>query len=244
MAPRLLAGAVAVLLGVAAGGVFDLSGAGTRLAAGSISYQPYEHRLPSWLGHPVVTPSAPAGPSSMAAALPAPPRAAPSATPAPVAAPPRATAPALTASLPASARVADAMSRLSYPWRQLGYTILFEGAQAGVLGTTDPGRHVITIYVRPDESAAAIAHVVAHEIGHAIDRSFNDSRRRQVWLQLRGINSTTQWFTCSLCDDFAAPAGDFAETFAYWQLNDYSRSEVAPPPSPATMQQLSTLFYP
>jgi len=144
----------------------------------------------------------------------------------------------------AADRVSEALARISYPWRQLGYRIVFMGPEAGMWGrTSQRSLSTIEIYVRPDESVDMLAHVVAHEIGHAVDLVYGTDQRRSLWLELRGI-SPRPWFTCSMCQDFSTPAGDFAEIFAYWQLGDLSRSELAPPPTPAQLAQLATLFAP
>ena len=142
------------------------------------------------------------------------------------------------------ARINAAMALVSYPWQQLGYRILFEGAQPGMQGRTSPRRlGTIEIYVRPGVSADDLAHVIAHEIGHAVDLVYGNDQRRSVWLQLRGA-APQPWFPCNMCDDFSTPAGDFAETFAYWQLHDYSRSRLASLPTPAQLSQLAQLFGP
>jgi hypothetical protein len=168
--------------------------------------------------------SAPASVAS-ASAVPSPPAAAP--------APP-----------PPRSQADDVLSRIHYPWQQLGYTISFEGPRAGLLGGTIPSTHQIIAFVRPGEPTDLITHVIAHEIGHAIDKTYNTPARRQQWLQLRGVSPNQPWFTCSGCLDFATPAGDFAETFAAWQLGVQSRSTLAPPPDAATMVALSRLFSP
>jgi len=141
-------------------------------------------------------------------------------------------------------KIAAAMARITYPWQQTGYRIVFSGPQPGMQGRTSPrSMGFIEIYVRPDETVDNLAHVIAHEIGHAVDLTYGNDQRRSVWLQLRGI-TPRPWFTCSMCDDFSVPAGDFAETFAYWQVGDYSRSRLAPPPTPAQLAQLVPLFGP
>jgi hypothetical protein len=118
------------------------------------------------------------------------------------------------------------------------------GPQPGIWGrTSQPSLSTIEIYVRPDESVDMLAHVIAHEIGHAVDLVYGSDQRRSVWFDLRNI-SPRPWFTCSMCQDFSTPAGDFAETFAYWQLGGFSRSMLAPAPSPAQLSQLSPLFSP
>lgn len=197
----------------------------------------------AWLSLPdkgVVTPVAPAPVTT----VPNPPTSA-DAPPRPVDRPSRAdsaTAPA-DPGTPQS-RVSEALGRISYPWQQLGYRIVFLGPQPDMWGRTSPrSLATIEIYVRPDESVDMLAHVIAHEIGHAVDLVYGNDQRRSVWLQLRGIGPRP-WFTCSMCQDFATPAGDFAETFAFWQVHDFSRSQLAPAPTPAQLDQLDALFLP
>src|SRR5438309_2307783 len=140
----------------------------------------------------------------------------------------RQVAPHMEGSALSSHLVSEALARISYPWRQLGYRIVFMGPEPGMWGrTSQRSLSTIEIYVRPDESVDMLAHVVAHEIGHAVDLVYGTDQRRSLWLELRGI-SPRPWFTCSMCQDFSTPAGDFAEIFAYWQLGDFSRSELAP----------------
>ncbi|MBV8386418.1 MAG: hypothetical protein JO155_06465 [Acidimicrobiia bacterium] len=237
--------AARALAGVAVLGVF-----GGGLSAGALIHPEREHAalVASSFGEPglasfdsggappVVTPVAepPAPPSAAppAASAGVPPAAAPSrpvhVTQAPVSTP--------------TERIAAAMARISYPWQQLGYRIVFEGPVPGMAGRTSPrSMGTIEIYVRPDETVDMLAHVIAHEIGHAVDLTYGNDQRRSVWLQLRGV-SPRPWFTCSMCEDFSTPAGDFAETFAYWQLHDFSRSLLAPPPTVDQLAQLSPLF--
>jgi hypothetical protein len=201
-------------------------------------------RAAAWLAlpsdHGVVTPVLTAPPTTGAGA------AAPTTTPPPPAGhrsdPVATTTPA---DPPAVAdRVSAALGRISYPWQQLGYRIVFLGPQPGLWGrTSQRSLSTIEIYVRPDESVDMLAHVIAHEIGHAVDLVYGNDQRRSLWLELRGI-SPRPWFTCSMCQDFTTPAGDFAEVFAYWQLGDFSRSQLAPPPTPAQLSQLLPLFSP
>jgi len=153
-------------------------------------------------------------------------------------------APAPDANASPEERGAAALARISYPWQQTGYTISFYGPRPGLYGRTGNGIRRIEIFVRPDESADLLAHVVAHEIGHAVDLTFNNAARRSQWLAIRGLDPSASWFTCSGCHDFDTPAGDFAETFAYWQTGPaIFRSVMAPPPSPAMLDQLRPLFF-
>jgi hypothetical protein len=135
-----------------------------------------------------------------------------------------------------------ALARMSYPWAKVGYTINFLGAMPGKYGRTVPSGHRIDIYVRPDESFELLRHVVAHELGHAIDMSYNDPSRHRRWQELRGIDPSTPWVVWNQMD-FATPAGDFAETFAAWQVGDANRSRMAPAPDGPTMAALVPLFF-
>jgi hypothetical protein len=136
-----------------------------------------------------------------------------------------------------------ALARMSYPWAQVGFRINFSGAMPGYYGKTLRSAREIDIYVRPGESFEFLRHVVAHELGHAIDIAYNDPARHRRWQELRGIDTSTPWVVWNQMD-FATPAGDFAETFAAWQVGDASRSRMAPAPDAATMLALAPLFFP
>jgi hypothetical protein len=234
-----LLGVVVVALfvaGLAAGGLAHSSRSGSTLTVANA-------RSAAFLGPPatgpIVTPVLAEPTTTVSTAPPADP-----APPRPADRPSRSavSVPAPTATV--ESKEAAALARVSYPWQQLGYRIVFLGPQAGVWGRTSPrSMGFIDIYVRPDESVDMLAHVIAHEIGHAVDLTYGNDQRRQVWEELRGV-SPRPWFTCSMCEDFSTPAGDFAETFAYWQLHDFSRSELAPAPTAAQLAQLTPLFQP
>ncbi len=139
---------------------------------------------------------------------------------------------------------AAALSQISYPWQQLGYQIVFLGPRPDLMGQTIFDEHRIEIYLRSGESQLMVAHVIAHEIGHAVDVAYNTSERRQQWLNLRGASTSQPWFGCETCDDFSSPAGDYAETFSFWQVGPSADfSHLAPPPSPDQLRQLIPLFY-
>jgi hypothetical protein len=234
----LLRAVIALLFvgGIAVGGRVQL-GTTTTPAPASV-------HTSAWLALPdgggVVTPVTAAPASTVPPSRPSP------TAPAPVAERPAAAAANTTSTDPPNPadRVTQALARIAYPWQRLGYRIVFMGPQPGIWGRTSPrSLATIEVYVRPDESVDMLAHVLAHEIGHAVDLVYNNDQRRSVWLQVRGI-SPRPWFTCSMCQDFSTPAGDFAETFSFWQLHDFSRSQLAPAPSPAELNQLSALFAP
>jgi hypothetical protein len=123
-------------------------------------------------------------------------------------------------------------------------SVVFAGPRAGyraVSTATNAGDQVI-IYVRPTDTPQLVAVNIAHELGHLIDyRLLNDGERSE-WLQIRNRPGAT-WWTCDYCQDYATGSGDFAETFAAWQVGaiDY-RSRVAPLPSAVEMQQLARFF--
>jgi hypothetical protein len=138
-----------------------------------------------------------------------------------------------------------ALRRLSYPYQQLGYTIEFLPGMPGYFGRGFHEQHRIEIYVRNSQSDADLAHVVAHEIGHAVDWMYHTPARDRQWLLLRGVDPATEWAPCPFCPDFGAPSGDFAESFALWQLGQTSfAGTLAPRPTAAQLQELSKLFHP
>ena len=139
----------------------------------------------------------------------------------------------------------EALSLITYPWQErLPVSIVFAGPRAGyraISTATETGDQLV-IYVRPTDTPRLVAVNIAHELGHIIDyRHLNDADR-QEWLRIRN-RPGTRWWTCDYCADYSTGSGDFAETFAAWQIGaiDY-RSQVAPLPSPDEMQQLARFF--
>ena len=84
-------------------------------------------------------------------------------------------------------------------------------------GATLPAERRIEIYVRGDQSAADVAYVVAHEIGHALDVTYLTGAERRQFAAARGYD-VRKWWTCSGCDDRSTGAGDFAEVWADSQV--------------------------
>ncbi len=117
------------------------------------------------------------------------------------------------------ARGAAALAKVSYDWidRLPGWTITFGAGRSGVFGYTYVDEQRIEIFVRDDMSEGLLAHVVAHELGHAVDLSLNGGDDRDAWASARGIGGV-QWWPGSGVTDFATGAGDFAEAFAVWQV--------------------------
>ncbi len=140
-------------------------------------------------------------------------------------------------------RGAEALARISYPWqdRLPGWEITFHPAEDGAYGYTLTREHRIDIYVRSDQSDDLLAHVVAHEIGHAVDVMLNDGEDRRRWQRMRGIEDEP-WWPDNRAPDFATGAGDFAESFAAWQVGSGAfRSTLGTPPSSEAKALLAEL---
>lgn len=142
-------------------------------------------------------------------------------------------------------RGAAALAALGYDLDALGWTISFSPGRPGLLGVAHSGQRHIEIFVRPDESESLLRSVIGHEIGHAVDLTYGDDDRRARWRHLRRIPADRVWFGCSLCEDNATPAGDFAEVFSMWLAGpEHFRSALAGRPSAAELVELSALFQP
>ncbi|MGB5755696.1 MAG: hypothetical protein WBM50_02175, partial [Acidimicrobiales bacterium] len=136
-----------------------------------------------------------------------------------------------------------ALATISYPWRELlpGWTIAFLPERDGLYGLTLVPEQRIEIYVRRTQSTVLLAHVIAHELGHAVDVTLNDGQDRRRWEASRGIESDP-WWPGNGATDFSTGAGDFAESFAAWQIGGESfRSKLADPPSPDQINLLAQL---
>lgn len=140
---------------------------------------------------------------------------------------------------------AAALRHVGFDAATLGFRVEFQPGRPGLLGMTYPAERLITVWVRPGHGVADVAGVVAHELGHAVDVTWNTPARRQIYRSLRGLDDRS-WFTCNGCTDFSTPAGDFAETFAWWVLEGTGRfrSELGPAPTSDQLRSLVPLFGP
>ena len=136
-----------------------------------------------------------------------------------------------------------ALEHISYPWaeRLPGWQIEFLGGRPGLFGLTKVDQKRIEIYVRDDQSEDLLVHIIAHEIGHAVDVTLNDGPDRRRWQEIRGVGDEP-WWPDSAASDFETGAGDFAEVFAYWQVqSDNYRSKLGPKPDEAQLRLMAEL---
>jgi hypothetical protein len=133
----------------------------------------------------------------------------------------------------------EALALISFPWQQLHYNIVFKDPKPGIRAMIFPNDRRIEVYARPNDGSRLLAYDIAHELGHAMDLTFNTAESRKQWKEARGISPDTSWFGCSGCSDFKTPAGDFAETFAFLLLGPGNFSgRIASAP---TTEQIPTL---
>lgn len=137
---------------------------------------------------------------------------------------------------------AATLARISYPWqtRLPGWTIDFLPGKDGYLGATWSRAHRIEIYVRDGQTVDELAFTLAHELGHAVDLTYFDETDRDRWLAGRGVAGAS-WWTDSGAGDYAVGAGDFAESFAVWQVGGRSLSTLAGQPTDAQLALLTEL---
>lgn len=174
-----------------------------------------------------------------------PPVGAPSAAPPPVTAPPApSTAPAVT---PRRVPLADAVRRhIEGDWESVlpGWTVSFEGPRRGYKGSTYPARRRIEVYVRPGQGPADIAHVLAHELGHAIDVTYFTDAERAAFNSLRGRHPGHGWWVGPGGNDFASGSGDWAECFAWMVTGGRGGffSRLGSPPDAAQQRQMRAIL--
>jgi hypothetical protein len=136
-----------------------------------------------------------------------------------------------------------ALAQISYPWQSRldTWQIVFSPGREGILGLTYVEEEIIEIFVRDDQSMEMIAHVIAHEMGHAVDVTHLDGDGRRRWQDARGVGQAP-WWPDSGATDFETGAGDFAESFAAWQVGPIEfRGELADPPDTNQLGLLAEL---
>lgn len=101
---------------------------------------------------------------------------------------------------------------------------------------------IIEVYVRPVQVLDEVAFALAHELGHAVDLEHFDPDRRARWRRARRLPADLPWFGASDANDFATPAGDWAESFAAWQIGEeHYQSLLAPVPDAGHCELLHSL---
>ena len=139
---------------------------------------------------------------------------------------------------------AQALARVRYPWQELlpGWAVRFLGGRPGLLGRTFWPDRVIELYVRPTHGVGDVAFALAHELGHAVDLEHLDPTGRACWRATRELPHDLEWFGASDANDFATPAGDWAECFAAWQLGpDGFQSRLGAAPGPRDRELVAEL---
>ncbi len=139
---------------------------------------------------------------------------------------------------------AAALELVAYDWQGAlpGWQVQFVRGDSNVAGYTWSNEQRIEVFVRPSADAPALARILAHELGHAVDVTLNSPEERTRWVDVRGLAPETPWWPSSGAADFQTGAGDFAEVFAVWQVgpSDF-RSEVGPLPDHDDLALLETL---
>lgn len=136
-----------------------------------------------------------------------------------------------------------ALELIGYDWQTElpAWTIIFSPGRSGVLGYTYVDTQTIEIFVRGNQSEGLLAHVIAHELGHAVDVTKNNGDERRQWQQARSITSA-DWWPGNGANDFSTGAGDFAESFAAWVVGPtHFRSNLAGPPNSSQLDLMAEL---
>jgi len=134
---------------------------------------------------------------------------------------------------------ATAQVRARFDWTRWlpGWRVELLGERRGYKGSTFPEERLVQVYVRPSMTADQIAHVLAHELGHAIDVTYFDDTVRSAIQLARGRRADAPWWVESGATDFASGSGDWAEMFSWWASGGRGRwlSTVGRPPSVSEM---------
>lgn len=140
---------------------------------------------------------------------------------------------------------AEALTLIAFPWQEelRGWRVEFKTGGGNIAGYTWSREDRMEIFVRDGDDAAALARILAHELGHAVDVTRNSPEERTAWLAARGTPDAP-WWPGNGAADFATGAGDFAEAFSVLEVGarDY-RGELAPPPTPEQLDLLIGFAY-
>ncbi len=138
----------------------------------------------------------------------------------------------------------EALTLITYDWQRRlpEWRIDFVEGDTRIAGYTWSHERRIEVFIRGDATPAGVARILAHELGHAVDVTYNSSDERLTWLEQRNAEPDTPWWPSSGAADFETGAGDFAESFAVWLIgpDDY-RSRVAPAPTQTDLALLERL---
>lgn len=114
--------------------------------------------------------------------------------------------------------VREALNDLVWPVRSVGLRVVVcaeEDLPPQTAATYDPNEHVIRISERivADPVGQGLSHVLAHEIGHAVDGDYLDESERAEFSGIRGHDPLQSWDGSGVAWE-DSPREDFAEVYA------------------------------
>lgn len=116
------------------------------------------------------------------------------------------------------AAVRTALDDLDWPVRSVGLKVVVcadEDLPPDAAATYDPNERVIRISERVVAAPVAqgLSHVLAHEIGHAVDGDYLDESERAEFSEIRGHDARQSWDGSGVAWE-DSPREDFAEVYA------------------------------